>query len=372
MRLYTIRFFTISAAVLIDLPTGNTDAFLGDDGVGAEPRAIFAFDWDIVGLALNVGVRFRPNQRIAMAGGAKDIVVGTEMYTSAGGRVGLWRDKLDAVVDGQAFFPLEATDEAEHGGEILGGLRGYLPYGLTANLGAGPGLGTALGVPSFRVLAGLHYQYVRDKPQAVATAPVGDTDGDGKADNVDKCPQEPEDRDGFEDDDGCPDPDNDKDGLLDENDKCPLFAEDLDGFEDDDGCPDEDNDGDGVLDKDDQCPNRPETVNGVEDEDGCPDEGTGPVQLKHDRITVPPVHFATNGVKVLATSHPTLEMVAKLILDNPWIKKVRIEGHTDSQGSDAYNQDLSERRAAAIQQFLISWTSTLIACSPWVWAKASP
>ena len=50
---------------------------------------------------------------------------------------------------------------------------------------------------------------------------VGDRDGDGVIDDLDKCPDEPEDRDGFEDDDGCPDPDNDQDGILDVQDKCP-------------------------------------------------------------------------------------------------------------------------------------------------------
>jgi OOP family OmpA-OmpF porin len=93
----------------------------------------------------------------------------------------------------------------------------------------------------------------------------GDKDGDGILDNVDKCPSEPEDKDGFEDEDGCPDPDNDKDGILDVADKCPNEPEDKDGFEDEDGCPDPDNDKDGILDKDDKCPNEP----GVPP-DGCP------------------------------------------------------------------------------------------------------
>ena len=100
-----------------------------------------------------------------------------------------------------------------------------------------------------------------------------DRDGDGIPDNIDKCPDDPEDRDGFEDEDGCPDPDNDKDGILDVDDLCPNDPEDIDGFEDKDGCPDPDNDKDRILDKDDKCPNEPEVYNGFEDEDGCPDKG---------------------------------------------------------------------------------------------------
>src|SRR5205823_1003513 len=139
--------------------------------------------------------------------------------------------------------------------------------------------------------------------------PAGDTDGDGIRDDVDKCINEPEDKDGFEDDDGCPDFDNDKDGVPDEldicpfeagpadlegcpapvvdalpplpalrdtdgdgiadaNDLCPNEPEDMDGFEDQDGCPEPDNDHDGVLDEVDQCPLDAETINGNDDEDG--------------------------------------------------------------------------------------------------------
>src|SRR6185369_12088756 len=76
----------------------------------------------------------------------------------------------------------------------------------------------------------------------------GDKDGDGILDNVDKCPTEPEDKDGFEDEDGCPDLDNDKDTIPDLKDKCPLEPEDKDGYEDEDGCPDPDNDTDGIAD----------------------------------------------------------------------------------------------------------------------------
>jgi opacity protein-like surface antigen len=99
----------------------------------------------------------------------------------------------------------------------------------------------------------------------------GDSDGDGILDPYDKCPEQAEDKDGFEDADGCPDLDNDKDGIPDTEDKCPNEAEDKDGFEDYDGCPDLDNDRDGVPDTQDKCPNEPETKNGFQDDDGCPD-----------------------------------------------------------------------------------------------------
>ncbi len=136
------------------------------------------------------------------------------------------------------------------------------------------------------------------KPVKLAVT-VLDRDGDGINDSEDACPDDPEDKDGFEDTDGCPEPDNDKDGLCDPwvtdqgqlekykaicrgKDQCPGqdkdkdnsfrdVAEDHDQFEDEDGCPDFDNDKDGLFDKVDKCPDDPEDVDGFEDDDGCPD-----------------------------------------------------------------------------------------------------
>ena len=82
------------------------------------------------------------------------------------------------------------------------------------------------------------------------------------------CVLEPEDKDGYLDEDGCPEPDNDLDGIPDAADKCPNEPEDPDGFEDEDGCPDPDNDKDTVPDVEDQCPNEPGPPGG--DRSGCP------------------------------------------------------------------------------------------------------
>ncbi|MCB9678766.1 MAG: hypothetical protein H6737_26925 [Alphaproteobacteria bacterium] len=100
------------------------------------------------------------------------------------------------------------------------------------------------------------------------TAFAGDKDKDGVDNKTDACKDEPEDADGFEDEDGCPDPDNDADGFLDGSDKCPNEPEDKDGFEDDDGCPDPDNDGDGVNDADDECDGE---IENDDVKDGCPE-----------------------------------------------------------------------------------------------------
>ena len=84
-----------------------------------------------------------------------------------------------------------------------------------------------------------------------------DLDKDGVPDNQDPCPNEDEDKDGFQDFDGCPERDNDEDGIVDVADKCPIEAEDKDGTEDADGCPDPDNDGDNIPDALDKCPIEP-------------------------------------------------------------------------------------------------------------------
>ena len=70
-------------------------------------------------------------------------------------------------------------------------------------------------------------------------APRGDWDGAGVADPQDRCQVEAEDRDGFEDADGCPDRDDDRGAIPDVDDQCPRAAEDLDGWHDADGCPDD-------------------------------------------------------------------------------------------------------------------------------------
>ncbi len=192
----------------------------------------------------------------------------------------------------------------------------------------------------------------------------GDRDGDGIMDSKDKCPDVPEDKDSFEDSDGCPDPDNDGDGVTDKSDKCPGYdadkadnfvrvKEDKDGFEDDDGCPDPDNDKDGILDKDDQCPNEPETFNQYKDEDGCPDKS--PITITKDRVLImEKIYFETNKAKIRRISYPILNTVAKTLIAHKELKLIEIQGHTDERGSARYNQNLSQRRANSVRNYLIN------------------
>jgi outer membrane protein OmpA-like peptidoglycan-associated protein len=154
---------------------------------------------------------------------------------------------------------------------------------------------------------------------AVAKPKVLDRDGDGIPDDIDKCPNEPEDKDGFEDEDGCPDPDNDKDGIPDAVDK---------------------------------CPNEPETVNGVDDEDGCPDEA--PIVVKEDRILLTEhLLFDTNRARVRAEGRPALAAVLNLWSQHPEWDHLVIEGHADRRGPDPFNDWLSQERARRVHMVLV-------------------
>jgi outer membrane protein OmpA-like peptidoglycan-associated protein len=182
----------------------------------------------------------------------------------------------------------------------------------------------------------------RPAPAAAPAAEV-DPDSDGIVGAADKCPSEAEDKDEFEDADGCPDPDNDKDGVSDAKDKCPLVA----GLEAAAGCPDKDKDG--VPDADDKCPAEPETDNSYQDEDGCPDKV--PEKLQKFTGTIEGITFETNSDVIKPTSFKVLDRAAAVLVEFK-TAKLSIEGHTDNVGTRQHNVDLSTRRAAAVKKYL--------------------
>jgi len=185
---------------------------------------------------------------------------------------------------------------------------------------------------------GVHREVTREEGS-------GDLDHDGFPDAEDACPGDPEDFDGFEDYDGCPDLDNDGDGILDLDDYCPDQPEDVDGFEDADGCPDPDNDGDGILDEADRCPGEAETANGYQDEDGCPDEVS---------IAFPPVEvsFGPGNAALPPGRNTGLDEVAGIMIRYPEVR-IEVQGHTDGQGGEEANLRLSQERANAVKAYLV-------------------
>lgn len=145
--------------------------------------------------------------------------------------------------------------------------------------------------------------------------------------------------------------DGDGDGVKDENDLCANDVEDRDGWEDDDGCADPDNDKDRIVDADDQCPREPETYNGIEDEDGCPDRGRVIVTETSIEI-LDKLYFRRGSADLQAASLPIVDAMATTLQGNPSIRAVELQGHTSDDETSAW--DLSGRRALAVRSALES------------------
>jgi len=187
------------------------------------------------------------------------------LFTYSGGIAVRVVDALDLVAEtyGTYLTSSGATSAVKMSNEAVGGIKLFVERNSYLMLGGGAGYTPGFEAANIRAFIGFIWE-----------PSIGDRDGDGIKDDVDKCPDEPEDYDGFEDADGCPDPDNDHDGIPDVDDRCPNEPEDRDGDQDADGCPeggDGDRDGDGILDKNDKCPDEPEDKDGFQDHDGCPD-----------------------------------------------------------------------------------------------------
>jgi len=179
-----------------------------------------------------------------------------------------------------------------------------------------------------------------------------DTDGDGIPDSRDQCILEPEDVDGYLDDDGCPDPDNDADGIPDDKDQCKNEPEDYDGYKDDDGCPDPDNDGDGIADLEDYCPNTPGVRGG--DKPGCPKKNSLIVVTEKEIRITQQIQFEFNKAVIKpGISYKILDEIVGVLTDNPKIS-LEVQGHTDNVGNDGYNMKLSQSRADAVRAYLVA------------------
>jgi outer membrane protein OmpA-like peptidoglycan-associated protein len=290
----------------VELPTGDPTEFRGEPGLAVWP--VLAADWVPVPafrMGLNVGYRLSTGDGVevpfkgsirpvddtgtamssALLFPAGDDCLGGATVTNAtcagdvtGGTAVEYDDLITGGLAASLRFAKSAElvadvyagqiaasigDKGTLGVEALGGLKIYVEDNSYLVLAAGAGVSQSINSADLRGVLGFIFE-----------PSIGDRDGDGYKDDVDDCPDDPEDFDRFEDEDGCPEPDNDRDGILDVDDECPLVPEDHDGDADDDGCPEGnigDRDGDGILDNVDQCPDDPEDRDGFQDEDGCPD-----------------------------------------------------------------------------------------------------
>ncbi len=393
--------FTLAAGVQVFLPTGQRTGYLSDGTFRLEPRVMAAGDVDVFTYAAKVGFEWRPHDP-----DFAQTTLGSEVVFSAAAGVRLFDRALTVgpelfgstiVTSSQGAFdrqnsPLEL---------LIGGH--YQAGDFKFGAGAGPGLTQGYGTPSVRVVGDFEW----------APRVEQDCDGDGIPDGSDACPTMPgvrtedpktngcppdRDGDGVTDaDDACPDvagvatddpktngcpPDEDGDGVPDKEDACPKVP----GVRTDDpktnGCP-PDEDGDGIPDKEDACPkvagvhtDDPKTngcppdpdrdKDGVpNDVDACPDVA-GPknadpakngcpvafVQGNVIKITEQ-VKFRTNSAELDPSGEGVLIAVQRILVDHDEIKHLRVEGHTDNTGTEAYNQKLSESRAASVVAWLV-------------------
>jgi OmpA-OmpF porin, OOP family len=287
--------------------------------------------------------------------------VGAEIYGSTGINKTA-KGEGSGVTTGDTFFKSRYTPL-----EWLGEVRVALDEQKQAwfSGGAGSLILPGYSAPDFRVIAQIGYsfeikdthppspgrKYIKDDERIAEKAP--DADGEGIPDAIDACPTVPEDHEPPDPNDGCPMPkDRDKDGIPDDKDKCPDDPEDKDGFQDADGCPDPDNDNDGIPDITDACPREPGQPSPDPKQNGCPQfirriEGSNEIQI------LKRIEFATGKADIKKESFPILDEVVKLLKANTNIKKISIEGHTDSRGAYAMNKKLSQDRAESCLKYLV-------------------
>jgi len=248
-------------------PTNSPTSAGADPGFWYWPQAIVERRFGRTGrvkIDLNGGYRGHTGDgtELALKNGT---YVDGNLVTFGGGLSVRVLDPLDLVAEtyGTYLTTSGSSSNVKLSNEAVGGIKVYVERNSYLMLGAGAGYTNGFEAANIRGFIGFIWE-----------PSIGDRDGDGIKDDVDKCPDEPEDYDGFQDADGCPDPDNDNDGIPDVDDRCPNEPEDRDGDQDADGCPegnDGDRDGDGILDKNDKCPDEPEDKDGFQDHDGCPD-----------------------------------------------------------------------------------------------------
>ncbi|MBQ9395015.1 MAG: OmpA family protein [Proteobacteria bacterium] len=385
-KLLDLRQYPVGLALIADLstPTGTKGKFMSDEAVTFAINAALEFNpWKNSRMAVNLGYRYRPMRDIY------GYTLGQAFLISGAAAIPFFHPDLDLLLDMKGEIATQPSDKNltrdERPFEADLAFRYRFLRGTSAKewwrglaLTAGVGVGLqSTGSPDVRAILSLNFHWVNgglldmeyeyggyitavDPCPDPETTPaskipercrnvVVDSDGDTIPDKDDRCPFAG--RAGFIDEFGCA-PDRDGDGIPDYADLCP----DEGGRVDRNGCPiKEDSDGDGIYDVDDKCPHEPETFNGYEDEDGCPDaDPDALVELTAGKINIKEqVFFETSKAIIKSESFELLDQVAKLLVDNPHIGNVTVEGHTDSRGKYKYTVKLSQDRAESVMKYLV-------------------
>ncbi len=345
--------FALSLQVTGTAPTANAarfqSRFAGEGNFTITPELLMEVRLgDVVRITGNVGARIREEQDFG------SLRVGHEFTWALGVYAGVVPNVLDLSVESWGSTAFDRFGDSQVTPiEAIAGLRVTPVEGFHIGAAAGTGLVRGYGAGDFRAVLSVSYATPGEQGP-------GDRDSDGLNDQVDRCPDEPEDADHFQDDDGCPDTDNDEDGVPDADDGCPDQPEDRDGLADEDGCPEEDADEDGAPDETDRCPTEPGMALAARpDCTGCPtcDESRPPEpqpepQIESSSETLPDrVYFETGDAGLRPGETAALQRVRQYLVDHP-SAQVEIEGHADFRGNEPEKVALSQNRAERVAGWL--------------------
>ncbi|MBN2804164.1 MAG: hypothetical protein JXR91_13805 [Deltaproteobacteria bacterium] len=277
-RRFDIKGFDFGAALTVPLvfPTGNTFYFNGEPHFTSAP-------------SVSVDVRFKRVRAAGLAGVLlrKEIEeyafkAGSEIKTGIGTDFYILKNSDDLVVSTElnSRFSVTGVNKDNLFMELDTSVQYRFKHNFILSGVWGMGLSGGAGTPKVRFTMELGFvpgsffkkNVNNSNEKQTGKSRFLDSDNDDIKDNLDYCLNDPEDYDGFEDEDGCPEYDNDKDGILDIDDKCPLDSELRGDLIDNDGCPLMDRDGDLIPDFKDKCPDVKEDEDGFGDEDGCPED----------------------------------------------------------------------------------------------------
>jgi len=350
----------VGLAILLDarLPTHTSSFYGGARLPGLAPRLLLDHRFGLSGFraGLDVGVLVRKQTEYRNVTAGSELLAGVGMgYRFDGGQ-----SPVELMVDVRSAVGLTETDSEEVALEGLLAAAVDVTPEWKIHVGGGVGLLEGFGSPTGRAFLGVRWEPSPNDPdhdgvksqQRAEPGPVQETAGDepgGEKSGVD----------GAADDDEPASVDDVDDAAREAAirggyDACPDLPEDFDGVEDEDGCPEGDSDEDGVLDYLDRCPDQQETINGFKDDDGCEDEGPAKIVIEDGKITIlETIRFEPNSSKIDASSHGIMDQIALTFRKHKEINRIEIGGHTDSTGPRGLNMRLSRERSRSVRQYLL-------------------
>ena len=184
-------------------------------------HAMYEWNGPAWGAIVNGGIRFQAQEIAPQYEWGDRLELGTGLS---------WKRGVMGVnLEWNASLPLyELSQKGQFPMEVLGAFRTRVSDRIAVKVGAGKGMAGGIGSPQWRIFTSVDVRPNIEK----------DNDQDGLVNIVDRCPNKPEDKDGFRDNDGCPDLDDDRDGIADLEDECPRLPETYNDYLDSDGCPD--------------------------------------------------------------------------------------------------------------------------------------